>query len=480
MWPVFSKVIAVPAAIGIAASASGCGERNEPALPADMEAASPQSHRRADGTMPATGTASPVPDLSRQADKADPPPDKPKDACAGHIVHDGADKGKAQPLRPRFNVGYQVLDFDCPGKDGRGGTLTVAVWYPTATQPKAHNYGGRTGGSVAPDGEPLAEGAPYPLLVFSHGYGGGGLSAVFLAEVLAARGWIVACPDHHDKDSAVRIRAGQVKDFDRLALLQHAREIAASGPGNRAGYMYRLDEMKLALDGMLASERFGRLIDAERIAVGGHSFGGFAALGLAGTLPERRDPRVKALLLFSTGAGSYLYSDEELKAVRVPSMLFMGEREADQRRGSRTMSELSARIFVSVAPPKYFLVVRDAGHFSFNNSFWDSRAARALLSGTEEQFDVIRKYSIAFLEKHVLGKNGADIVPGRTDRMLTRCLAEPAPPPDAAARSAGTDAPSRGTGPRRRIRAFALRVHAPARCRRRPPLSIAKFRCTGR
>jgi len=68
---------------------------------------------------------------------------------------------------------------------------------------------------------------------------------VFLTEALASHGWIVAAPDHHDRHSGVRIRTGQVKDYDRRGLLKHARQIAASGREDRGEYMYRMDESKL-------------------------------------------------------------------------------------------------------------------------------------------------------------------------------------------------------------------------------------------
>jgi len=247
------------------------------------------------------------------------------------VAHSNAQEAVLQPL---FHVGYQVFDLTYQ-KGGQTQTLTVAVWYPTAARPKSHNYGGPTSGRVAVDAAPRAEGGPYPLLVFSHGYGGSGLGSLFFAEALAARGWIVACPDHHDTFSAVRIRSGQQKHFNRIGFLRDARELAASGPADRGKYLYRLDELKLALDGMLTSGRFGKLIDKNRIAAGGHSFGGFTALGLCGTINARHDPRIKAVLLFSTGAGGYLFRDDELAAVRIPSMLIMGEREENQRRGSK-------------------------------------------------------------------------------------------------------------------------------------------------
>lgn len=332
------------------------------------------------------------------------------------------------PPAARFHVGYKVLDFTYASA-GKEKTLTVAVWYPTAEQPRPYVYGGPTRGNVAPDAKLYAEPGPYPLLVFSHGYGGSGLSAVFLNEPLASRGWIVAAPDHHDRHSAVRIRTGRNENLDRRDFLRHAGEISRSGPDDRAPYLYRLEELKLVLGRMLASKPFGQSIDKNRIAVGGHSFGGFTALGLCGTIPEWRDDRIKAVLLFSTGAGGYLFTDKELAAVKMPSIYFLGEREKDQLRASATMAELADKVYRNLSPPKYFLEIRGASHFSFNNGFVDNPRAR-LLSGADAHFDLIRRYSIAFLETYVAGRNDAAPLLQRRDPLLTRYLTQTAPNPN--------------------------------------------------
>jgi len=324
-----------------------------------------------------------------------------------------------------FNVGYRVIDLAYrSGKQDQ--TLTVAVWYPTVARPGPYHYGGPTSGNIAVDAAPFAERGPYPLLVFSHGYGGSGIGAVFLTEVLASRGWVVAAPDHHDRHSAVRIRTPQVKDYDRLGLLRHAMQIAASGREDRGEYLYRLDEIELVMDRMLTSEPFKNILDTGRIAVGGHSFGGFTALGVCGAIQERLDPRIKAILLFSTGAGGYLFNEDELSSVRIPSMLFLGEKEKDKLRGrDMTMSEIADKIYRNMPPPKYFLEVKGANHLSFNNRFTDRRAVRFLSENDEQLFDVIRRYSIAFLEKYVGGRKDAVQVLNQGDPLLTRYLRDP-------------------------------------------------------
>lgn len=349
-------------------------------------------------------------------------------ACAGLSCTAAGQQTEPAPPPGRFHVGYTVLDFSYPNA-GKEKTLTVAIWYPTAERPKPYVYGGPTKGSVALDAKLHTEPGPYPLLVFSHGYGGSGLSAVFLNEPLASRGWIVAAPDHHDRHSAVRIRTGLNENLDRRAFLQHAGQITRSGPNDRAPYLYRLDELKLALDRILATKPFANAIDKKRIAVGGHSFGGFTALGLCGAIPKWRDDRIKALLLFSTGAGGYLFTEKELAAVKMPSIYFMGEREKDQLRAGTTMAELADKLYRNFSPPKYFLEIRGANHFSFNNGFTDTPRSR-FLRGSHTQFDLIRRYSIAFLETYVAGRTDDADVLQHQDPLLSRYLSQTTPDPN--------------------------------------------------
>jgi predicted dienelactone hydrolase len=318
--------------------------------------------------------------------------------CAGG----GTEKPEETP-HAGYHVGYAVHELAAAGDDGK--PLRVAVWYPTADTPEHIIYGGPTGGEVAVNGQPLKRPAGYPLLVFSHGYGGSGLGSLFLTEYLASLGWVVMAPDHHDRFSAVRIGIGQVKDFDRLGFYRDARQIGRSGPEQRGNYFYRLDELQRVMDWALETGPYAGLVNHDQVAVGGHSLGGFTALGLCGTLPERQDPRIKALLLFSTGAGAYLYRGEELARVKLPTLYLYGEKEREQGRGEHNMQELADKLYRKLAHPMYMLEVKGGTHTSFNNRFSDRLGAR-ILSGSEEEFEVIRHYAAAFLQTYVEHKDG--------------------------------------------------------------------------
>ncbi len=319
-----------------------------------------------------------------------------------------------------YNVGYMVIDLQYQ-QNGLLKKLTVAIWYPTSDSPKQYQYGGPTWGNIALNAEPLTDAGKFPLLVFSHGFGGTGLGSQFFNEALAAQGWIVACPDHNDSHSLGRINEGRVSNPDVKGTIDSAREIVSTVPEERDRYLYRPKELKTVLDIMISTDLFGNIIDTNRIAAGGHSFGGFTSLALCGTIPEYYDSRIKAVLLFSTGAAAYLFTEKELAEVKIPSMLFMGSRERNKKRGEVTMNELSQTIYRNMPAPKYFLEVRGANHFSFNVRLSDGVGSRAF-SGNQKEFEVITRYSIAFLEKYVAGKSGQDEILNKKERMLTRFM----------------------------------------------------------
>src|SRR3954468_1615956 len=109
------------------------------------------------------------------------------------------------------------------------------------------------------DVEVASEGAPFPLVVFSHGRGSNGLYYAWFAEFLASRGYIVAALNHYRAntyDSTIAYLANK--------LWQRPRDVG------------------LTISFLLSDPVWGKSIDAARIGVAGHSQGGFTALWIGG------------------------------------------------------------------------------------------------------------------------------------------------------------------------------------------------------
>lgn len=247
----------------------------------------------------------------------------------------------------------------------------------------------------------------YPLFVFSHGFSDSAVQGGYLAEHLVAQGWIVAAADHHDPFTRWRIRQGRIRYSNRKGLRDAVQDIANCTPVDRLNYMYRCDEMANALQGLLVTEPFASAIIEDRIAVGGHSFGGFTALGLCGTIPERFDPRIKAVVLLSSNSSGLFYTPEERGAVCMPVMLFIGEHERNNILGTRRVADWAEMIFSDLPQPKYFLEIKGATHASFSTGY-ELETHPESTHSIFMRHRVISEYVSAFVHKHILESEKAE------------------------------------------------------------------------
>jgi fermentation-respiration switch protein FrsA (DUF1100 family) len=150
-----------------------------------------------------------------------------------------------------------------PGSPNR--VLPTTVWYPTDKQ-----------------------NGPYPLVMFAHGYG---VTPSFYAALLsriAAAGYVVAAPTYP-------ILSGQ-----------------PAGPDDVVGWADLFPDTWFVTTKVLdlsasGNGVLGGLIDPQRIAVAGHSDGGYVSFG-DGYQPFRLDTRVRAVVSYAASfayAGSY-------------------------------------------------------------------------------------------------------------------------------------------------------------------------------
>jgi predicted dienelactone hydrolase len=187
------------------------------------------------------------------------------------IVHAQRPDAPRYGQRGPYPVGTQDLVID----DGQGPPLNATLWYPALNpegreETDSYQVGmfmlpGRALRDAVPD---LAHG-PYPLVLFSHGNSGYRFQSVFFTEHLASHGFVVLAADHPGNTGIDQITnpaefpANLIRSFGTRPL-EELRQIA---------YMDRAT----VEGGDLAG-----LVDMERMAVSGHSFGGYTALSVAG------------------------------------------------------------------------------------------------------------------------------------------------------------------------------------------------------
>ncbi|MFE2754604.1 alpha/beta hydrolase family protein [Actinosynnema sp. NPDC059335] len=108
-----------------------------------------------------------------------------------------------------------------------------------------------------------------------------------LAEDLASHGYVVAVVDHTYENVATTFPDGRVASCASCAILHDPDFWAKLGEGRAADVSFVLDQ----LTGPLRHRRGANLVDASRVALGGHSVGGASALDAA-----RADSRIRAVI----------------------------------------------------------------------------------------------------------------------------------------------------------------------------------------
>ena len=167
----------------------------------------------------------------------------------------GATAAAAQ--QPAYNAGMTA--FEVPY---HGGRMEVTLWYPARAAEALRSFGPYRPsvalGAAAVEGQ-------HPLVLVSHGTGGGALNHHLQAEALARRGYLVASLVHPGDNFRDRSMSADARYFfERPRQLRHL------------------------LDQLLAHPQWRQSIDPARIGAIGHSAGGYSVAALAGGVPDTR------------------------------------------------------------------------------------------------------------------------------------------------------------------------------------------------
>jgi predicted dienelactone hydrolase len=241
-----------------------------------------------------------------------------------------------------FGVGVTTMTFvdtsrptmpngTYPGAPSR--TLVTEIWYPTDVQPRA--------GTPETRNAPLAHsGAPYPLVIYSHGFMSTRSGGAFLARHLASYGYVVGSPDFPLSNS-----------------------LAPGGPNfldlaNQPGDVHFLIDQLLALSDA-SSGPLADSIDRERIGLTGLSMGGSTTF-LSAFHPTLRDPRVRAAAPMA-GVTCFLGPDF-YDHTSIPLLIVHGDIDAVvpyQANGVFAFGEAN--------PPKYLATIIGGSHTGFTD-----------------------------------------------------------------------------------------------------------------
>ncbi len=257
--------------------------------------------------------------------------------------------------------------------ESRSRPVITEVWYPVEDKVQADQVEGLwVRCAEARDAPIKASSKKYPLVLMSHGNWGDRLNNSWIAETLAANGFIVASMDHYGNTWNNKIAECFIKIWDRP------------------------QDISFVIDQLLQDNRFGPHINSKKIGLIGYSLGGHTAIWVAGgtvsqfdkpdmksmpadqiptivnddvidsidfspALKSYKDPRVSAVFVMAPALG-YLFDMASLQNISVPVYIVASE-------GDKTVPlESSPNILATkIKKAAYTLIPGSASHYVFLN-----------------------------------------------------------------------------------------------------------------
>ena len=253
-----------------------------------------------------------------------------------------------------------------------------------------------------------------PVVIFSHGITGTRHLHQAMYEFLASRGFIVVALDHSFDANLTIFPDGHIADY-RSNITGHpdSLNVRKMQMNTRvADISFILDQLDKIQSGKIESQ-INAKIDLERIAVGGHSYGGSTA-----TVVSQRDNRIKAC--FSLDSWISPIPQETIDdGVHIP-FLFMGRPTWEGSDYPGNYPRLDS-LMAHSSNPKYRLIIKGTKHLDYSDiPLFSPIIGYVLDVGSNPAtltVSLINELVHGFLAKHLLGESN-DIFDNAIDNDL--------------------------------------------------------------
>jgi predicted dienelactone hydrolase len=219
-----------------------------------------------------------------------------------------------------------------------------------------------------------------PVIIFSHGYKGCNVQSASLMEEISKSGFTIFAPNHLDASC----------NSDKSKKIEKP-EFGKPDKWSEDKYKDRRDDIVSVIEGLKADPKWASQLDFSKLALIGHSLGGYTALGLSGAWSSWEMPGVKAVLAWSPYASPFIVR-KTLGQIHIPIMYQGGTRDM----GITPHLKKGGGAFDQAKSRAYFVNLQDAGHFSWTEF-------------NKKQRNLILSYSLSFLKKYVLADQSVNL-----------------------------------------------------------------------
>jgi predicted dienelactone hydrolase len=218
----------------------------------------------------------------------------------------------------------------------------------------------------------------HAIVIFSHALYMCPTQSRYLMSELADAGYLVIAPRHADSSCTPSVWPSFWRMSGKPWLFWSDQD-----------FRDRADDVRAVAAALPADRRYGPMADVSRLALVGHSLGGYTVLGLGGAWPSWKMPGVRAIVALTPYSLPFR-SSEGLRHISVPTMYQVGTLDPV------FTLPLEEFAYAQTPAPKYLVKIASASHLAWTDL------------GTSDR-DAIVEYVLAFLDRY-LGSSGDPVI----------------------------------------------------------------------